>query len=75
MAELLENAFAKLPRTPSPISAAPERSVTTRPAPTEAAPAETPTLTIIKIDPEAADDNPETANDEEPPTVVFELPY
>ena len=75
MAELLENAFAKLPSTPSPISAVPIKSAATRSVPTATAPEEIPTLTIIKIDPEAADDNPETANDEEPPTVVFELPY
>ncbi len=72
MAELIEDAFAQLAK--SPVSPATPSSPITR-APEQISP-EVPALSIIKIDPEPDDENPETANDdEEPPTVVFELQY
>jgi hypothetical protein len=74
MAELLENAFAKLPATPSPISPAPEEPATTSDA--ESTPPEVPTLSIIKVDPESDDTAEATpSTDEEPPTVEFKLQY
>jgi D-alanyl-D-alanine carboxypeptidase len=74
MAELLENAFAKLPATPSPISPAPEEPATT--SDSESTPPEVPTLSIIKVDPESDDTAEATpSTDEEPPTVEFKLQY